>query len=481
MSRLRLPAQLLILVAALTALLVAYSQTVAYFGDESIHLVAGQLIAAGKRPYIDFFYQHAPLFAYLVAFLVAVFGESWRVVHVATALLTGGTLLMAGAYVYARATDVLPRLVTATLAVLLLAENAYVVSFGTVALPYALCLFLTTTAFVFITTSVSQPSSTRAFVAGACAGAAAACYLLTAPVIIVLIVWLFLHNQAGSRGLKFLSFLFGVALPFVPLLFLAARAPNRVWFDLVQYHLFHRSGRDLNVWFNLREIAGWFVSIQGIILTGFALVSFFLIRRLASQTRLRHELNLSLWIATALSIFISVSRPVSSFYFVLITPFLAIPAAVGIAAIHLRVRPSLKFVFVLAVVLAYGAGLSAKQYIWLRQTSYADHRTVKEIARVVDEVTPPAGMIYAFEAVYFEAHRLPPPGLENRFNPESRADELLKAGRFDTVCISSTNPRLRELNLLARYRQSSTLKVNGIGFYVLWDKVSGSGEENSLD
>ncbi|HXD31416.1 MAG TPA: hypothetical protein VN643_09875 [Pyrinomonadaceae bacterium] len=466
----KFPVGLILVILLATMGMIAYSQTVAYFGDESLHLVAGQLIAAGKKPYIDFFYQHTPLWAYLVGLLVFVFGESWRVVHFIAALFMGGALMMVGAYVHARATDILPRFMTATMALLLLVENAYVVSYGVVALPYSFCLFFMVTAFVLITSAVKLQSLMHSFAAGACAGAAAASYLLTAPLIPVLLVWLFRKNKAGSNQLKSLSFLLGAALPFTPLLWLFARAPNRVWFDLVKYHLYYRSGRDLNFWFNVREIAGWFISIQGLMLTGFALVSLFLIRRHGTATPAGDELRLSAWIAAILSVFISVSRPVSSFYFVLITPFLAIPAAFGIAALHLRVRESLRFVFVLVIIVVYAAGMSAKRYIWQRQTTYAHHYTVNQIARIVDEVTAPTGMIYAFEAVYFEAHRLPPAGLENRFNPESTAEQLLKDGRFDTVCISATNPRLRQFNLLERYRQQRSLTLNGFDFYVLWDK-----------
>ena len=81
MPKTTIPRQLLVVVAILSLGLVAYSQAVAYWGDESLHLIAGQLIAAGQRPYSDFFYQHPPLFAYLVAGLLRVFGENWRVVH----------------------------------------------------------------------------------------------------------------------------------------------------------------------------------------------------------------------------------------------------------------------------------------------------------------------------------------------------------------------------------------------------------------
>ena len=53
-----------VLLASVTALLLAFSQTAAFFGDEGFHLLAAQLVNTGRRLYLDFFYPHAPLFAY---------------------------------------------------------------------------------------------------------------------------------------------------------------------------------------------------------------------------------------------------------------------------------------------------------------------------------------------------------------------------------------------------------------------------------
>jgi hypothetical protein len=469
----RIPFRLLLVVVLIELALLIYSQTVAYWGDESLHLVAGQLMNAGKRPYLDFFYQHPPLFAYLIFFLVRVFGESWQVVHAASALLTGGCLMLTAMYVFMRARESQMQLTLPIIATVLLGLNCYVISFGTVALPYGFCLFFTVAAFVLVTGSVDQSGSRFAFAAGVCAGTAAAAYLLTAPIIPVLFVWMMLHNRQGSRRTKCAWYLVGLSLPFVPLLLLGTRAPQQVWVDLVQYHRFHRSGRDLNVWFNLREIAGWFISIQGlalVVLAGAALSSTKWRDRF--DKRLGPELHLLIALVFALCCMISVARPTSSFYFVLITPFLAMLAAFGMCAISLRVRSPVRVVCVLLLVTTYAGGLSAMRYVWRRQTSYTDHRLVANIARNVGEVTPAAGMIYAFEAVYFEARRLPPPGLENRFNPVSQADEWLKAGRFDTVCIGSTNPRIETFNLLERYAKHQTVSMNGATFYILWDRTT---------
>src|ERR1035441_953555 len=48
----------------LTAGLAVYAQTLAFAWDEGFHLLAAQLIKAGKTPYLDFFFPQAPLNAY---------------------------------------------------------------------------------------------------------------------------------------------------------------------------------------------------------------------------------------------------------------------------------------------------------------------------------------------------------------------------------------------------------------------------------
>ncbi|HYV06969.1 MAG TPA: hypothetical protein VFB82_20400, partial [Blastocatellia bacterium] len=63
-----------------------------------------------------------------------------------------------------------------------------------------------------------------------------------------------------------------------------------------------------------------------------------------------------------------------------------------------------------------------------------------------------------------------PSGLENRFNPGSRADELLRDGEFDAVCIGTTNPKVEEFKLLDRYASVKTVSLDGYSMYVLCDK-----------
>jgi hypothetical protein len=55
-----------VLPASFTALLLAFSQTVAFYGGEGFHLLAVRLVNIGRRLYFDFFYPDAPLHVYCV-------------------------------------------------------------------------------------------------------------------------------------------------------------------------------------------------------------------------------------------------------------------------------------------------------------------------------------------------------------------------------------------------------------------------------
>jgi hypothetical protein len=52
------------MVCIFAAGLLAYSQTWCLAWDEGYHLVAAQMIVAGKRPYLDFCFPQTPLNAY---------------------------------------------------------------------------------------------------------------------------------------------------------------------------------------------------------------------------------------------------------------------------------------------------------------------------------------------------------------------------------------------------------------------------------
>lgn len=474
----KLPLKLWVAVSVIEAGLLAYSQLVAYFGNEPFHLLAAQLINAGKVPYKDFFYQHVPLYAYLNALWMRVFGESWQSAHALSALLAGGCALLVADYVFARLRENAWRARAAIIAALLVGSNFYVLCFGTVGLPFGLCLFLTAASFRLTTRAVNTEQLAHMFLAGMCAAAAAAASLLTAPAGVVLFIWMIYYNRMGSRAKKCAAFVAGASIPFLPLIWLLGRAPRETFFNIVEYHLYYRVETTENAlrW-NLREIVEWFASYQGILLVPLAVIGlWFVAKRSEFDRQRKSEFYLCVWLVVALGVYLSLPRPTFAFYFVLLTPFISILAAVGFYAIGSRL-PYLKAGWIaFALIAVYACGLAGRIYKSRLEIFYADHKAIETAAKLINQVTARDGLIYAFEQVYFEAKRLPPPGLENGFNPFSPGDEWLAEGRFDAICMMENDPRIKSLDLFNKYARSEAIDSRIFTIRIFWDKIARSPE-----
>ena len=134
---------LLIVVAGL----VLFSQTWAWYGDEGFHLLASQLILLGEKPYVDFFYPQTPIWPYVDAGWMQIFGDTWRSAHMLAALLTGGSIVLSAGFVFERIPEIKWRLSAALIAAILIGLDTVVIGFGTIGQAYGICLFLITAAF----------------------------------------------------------------------------------------------------------------------------------------------------------------------------------------------------------------------------------------------------------------------------------------------------------------------------------------------
>jgi len=437
------------LAACIVAVFLVRSQLFAYVGDESFHLVAAQLINAGKSPYTDLFYQHPPLYAYLIAGLFHL-TETWRIAHAFSALALGGSVLFACCYARDLFVEDYARRMVVAFTLIFFGANCYALIFGTTGLPYGFCL-LCSMAALYFSRRGRYPHS---LAAGLFAGAGAASNLLTLPLLAVLLLRILIRDKW-----RVLIFIGGVGVACAPLLILFAKSPSDVVFNLVGYHLGNRP--NLGWRFNVGQVIAWFGSVQGAILTLLALI--------ANVWRRDDELRWCSWTALALIVLISSVPTTSAFYFLLALPFLIVLGAVG--AVELSRRAVINRDVAAALLIAlYLLGLSGMKYVWRWQAPYADYRDVETIARELQACTSDRGSFYGFEALYFASRRLPPPTLENRFNPHSQADEMLKNGEFDAVCIGSTDPRVKEFKLLERYATNKTVSLGGYPMYVLCDK-----------
>ena len=395
-------------IAFLAAGLMLYSQTVAFTWDEGFHLLAAQLIRAGKRPYLDFCFPQTPFNAYWTAGWMSLFGESWRLAHAISALLSSAAVALVAQYVFSRVPASRWRLAAGFAAAALAGMNWLVVDFGTVGQAYGLCLLALVAAFRVTVAAVGRRSPAPAALAGLLAGVAAASSLLTAAAVPVLLVWLALHSRAGARWAKAAAYIAGAAAPFLPVAWLFAHGPRQTLFNLFQYQMRYRA---IN-WpdttrHDLEVLASWIDCGQALVLLALLAAGLWFLH---SRKEWGGELALCGWLALALGVEVGVAHPTFPRYFVVAIPFVAILAAVGFHGLLSGGRGAVRpmwAVAVLSLFLAMGVGKSIYEgrdtYRW------AD---MERLAPKVAQIAPPGVALVADEPIYFLMRRTPLPGME---------------------------------------------------------------------
>ncbi|HLG95634.1 MAG TPA: hypothetical protein VKX49_04915 [Bryobacteraceae bacterium] len=457
------------LVALLFAGLLFYSQKQAFSWDEGFHLLASALIIGGKRPYLDFCFPQTPLNAYFYAGWMGLFGESWKVAHIAASILTAAAILLTADYVLARFPIREWRLAGALLAALFVGLNDTVVFFGTIAQAYALCLLFVVASFRVAVIAAGRVSPLSSAAAGLLVSAAAASSLLTAPAVPVLLGWTLIANRAGNRWTKAVAFLAAAVVPFAPVLWLFLQSPHAVLFNIVEYQLFGRrakwegaSSHDLSV------LTSWADSGPALLLGALAVAGLLFIARRRNWPRpLRLEFYLCAWLAGAMALEIGAAHPTFSWYFVFTVPFLAILAVAGLAEVAARLyRPGRRAVPVIAVSFLLTIGLARAVREDLQEMNWPK---MENIARKVSDVTPTNGSIWAGEQFFFLTHREPPDGMEFQaaqkmsmpmaeaaplhILPAQELERRVKAGAYDTI-ENCDDERIKELGLSKRYLKS---------------------------
>ncbi|HTR38171.1 MAG TPA: hypothetical protein VMH80_19815 [Bryobacteraceae bacterium] len=464
-------------VAAIAVALLIYSQTKAFTWDEGFHLLAAQLIEGGKRPYLDFFFPQTPLNAYWNAGWMRIFDDSWRVVHAVAALATSGAVLLTADFVFTRFPASPWRLAAALAAAVLVGANVLVVQFGTIGQAYGLCLLLVVAAFRLAILAVGRKSAVWALGAGFLAAAAAGSSLLTAPVAPVLLLWLMFYNREGSRWQNCAVFVAGGALAFLPVLALAVQGLPQTVFDIFKYHLFYRDvewegagAQNINVLFS------WIDSAHALILGALALAGLlFTVRREVDRIR-RSEFYLCFWLAAALAVYLATAHPTFERYYLLIVPFLAIPAAFGLYEISSRLNPHQRTLWpLLALSLLLCLGLGKALYERHEQDNYS-WPAFEAIAKKIDQVTPPGAPLFADEHFYFLTRRPPPSGTEYadaqkidlppplsaslHLVPRKEWARRIQAGMFSTVetCRDEDDERFQVLGVPPLYRRKAVMQ-----------------------
>jgi 4-amino-4-deoxy-L-arabinose transferase-like glycosyltransferase len=201
-------------------------------GDEGAFLLASRLVLAHKTPYLDFFYQQAPLLPYAYALWMKVAGISWFSGRAFTVLLTS----LLGLLLYRHVCEQTGSWLAGISAVVLFASSTLVFAWFSVVKTYSLSGLFLFCAYLAITRlSAARPKWPLA-VAGLWFGLSVdtrSYLLLLTP----LFLWWILHNgDTHSRRKSTLWFLGGLAVGLAPCLFLFLPSPDTFLFNNLRYH-----------------------------------------------------------------------------------------------------------------------------------------------------------------------------------------------------------------------------------------------------
>jgi 4-amino-4-deoxy-L-arabinose transferase-like glycosyltransferase len=466
--------------AVYAAAFLLYAEKWDFSFDESFHLLAAQLIGAGKRPYLDFCFPQAPLSAYWNAGWMRLTGGGWRLPHAFATLFTMGAVALTARFVWVRFPVPEWRAAAAATAAMLTGLNALVFIYGPLAQAYGICLFMVTAAFTMATRGVDRKEFWWAGATGLLAGTAAASSLLTAAAAPVLLGWMMLQHRAGSRAAKLGAFCAGAAIPFAPVMWLAWQGPRQAWFNLVEYHVFFRklywpetTQHDLEI------LTSWIDSGQGLLLGLLAVYGLVFVARRSEWPRaIKAEFYLCAWLAGALAVESGIAHPTFTRYFLLTVPFLAILGAAGLYGLAGRLlereNPA-RAVWPVALFLILGLGKALYD-----RSDIAGWSSYERLAQKIDEVTPRTAPLFANEPMYFLTRRAPPPGLELSYShrvdlgpartqlmhilPDAEVKGQVQSGRFATA-YSCDEDQIKDLGLAGLYRQRANLEECSI----FWD------------
>jgi hypothetical protein len=471
--------------AVVFALAILLSQWPLAFGD-AYHLLAAQMVAAGRKPYLDFFIQQVPLYPLICGAWMRLFGPSWQAANLLSGLVIGGSaaiLVRIASRIYAEAEWGARGSI---IAVLLFGLNLRVAESGDDAQPYALCLFFSVSAL--LAALGARPTNTRIFLTGLAAGAAVNTSLLAAPFFLVLTSWSAIQAAGSGRRRRLLWLICGAAVASIPLAYLALLAPTQAWFGIVEFQLFHRTAgatqpKDIAA-HNLHEILDWVRSIQGAVLVSLSVSGgLFLFDRKAPGS-VRRLVGYAAFIAVVWATFLTLVRPTWHMYYVLVVPYVSLLAAAGLCQFCARSKLSRWSSKILAgTVLLYSLGLVIPLVASVISRRPGRWAPAEEAARIINAETGFNQAVYSDdESIYVAARRFPPRGLENSFGavvrlpaseynraglvaPEKNED-LLRAGNFAAVVLTKANDetRIKTIRSSGLYSRSAETK----NYVIFW-------------
>lgn len=418
------PVDYLLVVAIQLAVIWPLARTRGFDWDEGFYAMAAKLVAHGREPYFDFWFQYTPGLPYVYGTWTRITGDSFESLRALSAVLT----VALGVILFAHVTHRFSRRL-GLVAVVLYISTGLLFSWYSTYKSYVLSVLLVFVAYVLVADADSDKRvrAARWFGAGAFLGLSIDVRLFFVALVAVFAYYAI--DRKGSGATRFrdiIPLVGGLIIGLLPCLYFFVRGPRRFVYDTVLSH----SSRSLtpldSIVQRLRTIGVLFAEAQFLILV----IATVMLGILLFATRRRLPLAVALAVALALASLIP--SPSYDQYFSTLVPFLV----VGVIELWDIVRTALppprdqrlavaiRSIVIAGLLLYVVAGVQAFDSMMNSGDGLlVDARTARSIAEEIDAHTRDGEVVIAFAPIdLYESHARPLPGLESNFGASAAAN-----------------------------------------------------------
>ena len=397
-------------------------------GDEGFYLLASRLVLQHKVPYLDFFYQQAPLLPYAYGLWMKLFGISWFSARGLSVTLT--TIL--GLIIYEHVCHETEKWVAGLAATVLYISSTSVFAWFPLVKTFSLTALFLFGAYVIVTRLLPASSPWLVAVAGLLFGLSVDTRSYIVGCAPLFLWWIFRHSETPNGIGRVLWFLGGFTIGIGPVLCLFVASPDRFLFNNIGYHAIRTDAGLMGAWGSKMVTARILLfgeDDNGFQFSLLSAMSFVAILGLGMR---RGAALLPFLIAFVLAFISFLPAPSLVQYFCLCVPFLVVADVCAISDYIASLRGARpKRIAVLAgiaLVATFVASSvpSLRRYlvtgdhvIGLLGTQDAHNWTLEEVSAVsaaIDQLAAPNEKIASLWPGYIFASKADPyPGFENNF------------------------------------------------------------------
>ncbi len=397
-------------------------------GDEGFYLLASRLVFQHKLPYVDFFYQQAPLLPYVYGLWMLVTGESWLSARLLSAILTAALAIL----VYVEVCNRTRKPAAGLLALLLFTTNSLVFAWMPIAKTFGLSSLLLFSCYLIASRFSARSSKVAFALAALLFGLSVEVRMFLIAVLPVLLASILRNPEIREKKAAICYFAAGFAVAMLPTFYLLCVNPASYVFDNLGYHAI-RTGNGLIGNFGQKVAVVLGVTIlpspgDGPQLGLLCIAGLVAMRKVRTTA----HVTLALQIAAVLSLVSLLPTPTFMQYFSVVVPFLIVGAVCAVddllRVVDRKRARILAITGLAALAIYFVAPISDYRALALNGSALGvtgegaanwNPKTVLTVSKLVDQLAAPGEEVMSFWPGYLLGTKaIPFSGFENDFGLE---------------------------------------------------------------